>query len=280
MKKPASLEVAPPPKPFERDPVPHPEAKDIFGAIEQSREWRKQRREKAVQRSAPRWSSKAPPSEQKQDIPASLRLSVDGPNRRPRPPPRVKEPPIDNEFDMSTRRVPTSQLPAEFTSPPLAEGLLSSVKDKLGPDARPTPIQALSLKHLFSPPKGDAKWRQYLLASETGSGKSLAYMLPLLQDLKASEVADGESISHTTSSKEKLTPYNPRAIILAPTHELARQLSTTAKSVLHNIKLRVLCASQPNKSAKVTSTNASAAKLATRLANLADEHDMVVRALV
>ncbi|EKM60336.1 uncharacterized protein PHACADRAFT_246197 [Phanerochaete carnosa HHB-10118-sp] len=141
------------------------------------------------------------------------------------------------------------------------EGLLSSVIDSLGPNAQPTPIQALSLKHLFAPPKDGSKWRQYLLASETGSGKSLAYMLPVLQDLKTSELSG--QIPEAASKKGKARVVSPRAIILAPTHELSRQLSKTAKSLLHNVKLRVLCASQANHGLQ----QSSAAKMAAQLAD-------------
>ena len=79
-------------------------------------------------------------------------------------------------------------------------------------------------------------WKQFLLASETGSGKSIAYLLPVLQYLKETE---GER-------KPSKLPYSPRALVLAPTHELSRQLSSTAKSLLHNAKLRVQCASRAN----------------------------------
>ncbi len=34
--------------------------------------------------------------------------------------------------------------------------------------------------------------------------------------------------------------------MLAPTHELSRQLSSFAKSLVHTVKLRVMCASQAN----------------------------------
>ena len=52
--------------------------------------------------------------------------------------------------------------------------------------------------------------------------------------------------------------YNPRALILAPTHELSRQLSGFAKSLLHNVKLRVMCASKANvKSTKERDETAS-----------------------
>ena len=119
-------------------------------------------------------------------------------------------------------------------------GLLDSVVEVLGPHATPTPIQGLALKHLVYPwkTKEDAEqmsWREFLLASETGSGKSLAYMLPMLQDLKASELSSENPGAH--DRRDSKLHYNPRAIVLAPTHELSRQLASTAKTLLHNIKL-------------------------------------------
>ena len=86
---------------------------------------------------------------------------------------------------------------------------------------------------------------QYLLASETGSGKSIAYLLPMLHHLKKSEVASSESASPTMPSQPQRA-VNPRALVLAPTHELSRQLSSFAKGLFHGIKLRVLCASKAN----------------------------------
>ena len=125
-----------------------------------------------------------------------------------------------------------------FSSPPLIPAFSQSVADILGSSAVPTPIQALSLKHLSSLSDEPSEWKKFLLASETGSGKSLAYLLPLLQYLKMTE----GSIPNTPPS----VLVNPRALVLAPTHELSRQLSATAKSLVHHAKLRILCASKSN----------------------------------
>ncbi|KAI0684096.1 P-loop containing nucleoside triphosphate hydrolase protein [Cytidiella melzeri] len=171
--------------------------------------------------------------------------------------PQIRNP-LADEFDITTRLEPTHDLPLEFTSSPLMDGLRNSIIDVLGPRAKPTPIQSLSLKHLFAPPP-ESGWREYLLASETGSGKSFAYMLPMLQDLKTSEL---DPSVLTPSSTGPLRSINPRAIVLAPTHELSRQLSRMAKSLSHNIKLRVLCASQANKSLRSLKP-ATASKLST-----------------
>ncbi|EPQ61377.1 P-loop containing nucleoside triphosphate hydrolase protein [Gloeophyllum trabeum ATCC 11539] len=155
-------------------------------------------------------------------------------------------------------------LPTAFTSPPLMEGLVSSLHRVLGPRSSPTAIQALSIKHIVStlqvhvPDREQARrWREFLLASETGSGKSFAYLLPLLQDLKMTESNPFPDQVRETRSRASI---NPRAIVLAPTHELSRQLTSFAKSVSHDIKLRILSASRSNV------PNISSAKSASQMA--------------
>lgn len=174
---------------------------------------------------------------------------------------------------------PFKTLPDRFTSPPLFGGLLQSVHEVLGPDVRPSPIQSLSLKHLFMPPphifpstdtqeKTPEKsslapaWGEYLLASETGSGKSIAYLLPMIQYLKLTEGSPPPSPSVAPSPPlGGSLALNPRGLILAPTHELSRQLSSFAKSFLHNVRLRVLCASRANTSSSSRGTNSTASQM-------------------
>ena len=139
---------------------------------------------------------------------------------------------IAAEFDFSTAPEAPQTLPSTFSSPPLSSDLLQSVHDVLGHNARPTPIQSLTLKHLFIPPPPDAH-RCFLLASETGSGKSLAYLLPMMHDLKATE--------HLRSRRT-----GPRALVLAPTHELSRQLASFGKALAHHARLRVQSTSRAN----------------------------------
>ncbi len=165
--------------------------------------------------------------------------------------------PLSDEFDISARSVSTKELPKEFTSPPLMEGFLTSVFDVLGPNAQPTPIQALSLKHLVNE-HDSSRYYEHLLASETGSGKSMAYLLPMLHDLKQSEMNN----TQRTYPAAEHRAINPRAIVLAPTHELTRQLSGFAKELLHHNKLRVLCASRENTASR---KNVSASKMADML---------------
>lgn len=166
--------------------------------------------------------------------------------------------PLAEEFDLSASKShKPGPLPASFSSPPLLDGLRDSVLQVLGSSAFPTPIQALSLKHLFT---DTPEWRQYLLASETGSGKSIAYLLPMLHHLKKSELASSEPTSRPQRA------VNPRALVLAPTHELSRQLASFAKALLHHTKLRVLSASRANTKSTHPGTS-TASKMAAQFAD-------------
>ncbi|KAJ7057789.1 P-loop containing nucleoside triphosphate hydrolase protein [Mycena amicta] len=179
-----------------------------------------------------------------------------------------------------------SDLPKKFTTPPLLPGLQRALMDLFGPEAVPTPIQALALKWVVEPwssTKLEAEttvatdtagtYKEILLAAETGSGKSIAYLLPMLQALKMSE-------GKTTSEHSLRRAYTPRALILAPTHELARQIASSAKMLVHapDARLRVLCASRANVAARDPTlaglgkqkTNASSMKTALALSFLQD----------
>lgn len=136
----------------------------------------------------------------------------------------------------------------QFQSPPLLPGLLSCLLDSIGGEAKPFPIQSLSITHFLGPHRHTLdsfppRQSQTLLASETGSGKSIAYLLPLVQALKTTEMSgDSMALERTPTKSPRL---RPRAIILAPTHELCRQLTSYTKTLSHDVKLRILCLSNP-----------------------------------
>ncbi|CAO3669407.1 unnamed protein product [Rhizopus stolonifer] len=68
--------------------------------------------------------------------------------------------------------------------------------------------------------------KHVLVAAETGSGKTFAYLLPTIQKLK---------------QDEKLRrPNRPRALVLVPTRELINQVVKSAKSLCHVVKFRCL----------------------------------------
>jgi len=70
------------------------------------------------------------------------------------------------------------------------------------------------------------------VVAKTGSGKTLAFVLPIIELLKSQEEANG--ILSRNENKG-----HPRALILAPTRELASQIYRVFKTVSHHAKLRV-----------------------------------------
>ncbi len=78
--------------------------------------------------------------------------------------------------------------------------------------------------------------------AQTGSGKTLSYLLPLFQKLKETE-AD--------FSNQK--PGSPRALILLPIKELAIQVGEECKKISHHVKLRSRVALGGEKGKKVSS---------------------------
>jgi len=104
-------------------------------------------------------------------------------------------------------------------------GLYTELVDCLQGELRlptPTPVQSLVIPELL---KEDKESLAFLAA--TGSGKTLAYLLPLMQQLKQQEQFEDY----------ERRPRRPRLLILAPTRELAEQITHVTKSLSHSIKL-------------------------------------------
>ncbi len=76
---------------------------------------------------------------------------------------------------------------------------------------------------------GFLKRQSQVVVSETGSGKTLSYVLPMMHMLKVEEEKHGPTTERST----------PRALVLAPTRELAAQIHAVFKSASHHVKLRV-----------------------------------------
>lgn len=124
--------------------------------------------------------------------------------------------------------------PKSFDSFGLHEGLAESLVTRFGSSGRTTFIQSLSLNHFCTQTDAPSGSRT-LLGAETGSGKTFAYLLPVLHHLKATETE--EDLEAPSRKDMRLLP---RAIVLQPTHELTRQSTAMAKSLSHNAKLSIL----------------------------------------
>ncbi|KAH9839485.1 DEAD-domain-containing protein [Rhodofomes roseus] len=92
--------------------------------------------------------------------------------------------------------------------------------------AKPTSIQRAALPAILSETMDDGTPRDVFIQSQTGSGKTLSFLLPIIQDLLPLS-----SLSYIDRSIGTL------AIIIAPTRELAKQISDVLE-VLLKLRLR------------------------------------------
>eukprot|EP01116_Phalansterium_solitarium_P022362 TRINITY_DN7353_c0_g1_i1.p1 TRINITY_DN7353_c0_g1~~TRINITY_DN7353_c0_g1_i1.p1 ORF type:complete len:744 (+),score=249.24 TRINITY_DN7353_c0_g1_i1:92-2323(+) len=72
------------------------------------------------------------------------------------------------------------------------------------------------------------KRQNVMFAAQTGTGKTLAYLLPLVQQMRQDEF----------ERAVKLREKRPRALVLVPNRELADQVLAVAKSLSHYCKFR------------------------------------------
>ncbi len=89
--------------------------------------------------------------------------------------------------------------------------------------------------------------KSIIVLSETGSGKTLSYALPICSKLKTKE---DEGVKNTMNG----APY---AMIVAPTRELATQIYGVFKSISHHTKLRVRDLTGGDTNAKMKSVASS-----------------------
>eukprot|EP00978_Attheya_sp_CCMP212_P044001 scaffold297102_cov41-Attheya_sp.AAC.1 len=106
--------------------------------------------------------------------------------------------------------------------------------------SRPTEIQCECWTTMLSPLTSD---RDVIAISKTGSGKSLAFLVPLLCSLTASARAESSSKLPRNNNNKDSDPTTgtaaaafiyPRAIILAPTRVLAQQIFEVASILVKN----------------------------------------------
>ena len=84
----------------------------------------------------------------------------------------------------------------------------------------PTPIQAEAMPYLF-------EGRDFIGCAQTGTGKTAAFMLPILDHLV--KVRRPRHIGH------------PRALVLSPTRELAAQTAENVKKFSKHVQLPFAC---------------------------------------
>jgi ATP-dependent RNA helicase RhlE len=125
----------------------------------------------------------------------------------------MKESILHNSISSISPSLPPS-ISASFADLLLAEPLLRALEAENY--LTPTPIQTQAIPHLLA-------GRDLLGLAQTGTGKTAAFALPILQHLSRAPGAPGRG---------------PRALVLAPTRELALQVNESFRTYGRNLKLR------------------------------------------
>lgn len=105
----------------------------------------------------------------------------------------------------------------------VSESLLNNIQ--LCKFSSPTPIQKYSIPTVLAD-------RDLMACAQTGSGKTAAFLIPVVETLSRR----GPDTRQFQRSK-----YYPRALILAPTRELAQQIHVEARKLLYCSGMRAVC---------------------------------------
>ncbi|KAG0209999.1 pre-mRNA processing RNA-helicase [Mortierella sp. GBA30] len=108
----------------------------------------------------------------------------------------------------------------KWTQAGLPPGCMQVIKDKLN-YAAPTSIQCQAIPAIMS-------GRDVIAVAKTGSGKTIAFILPMLRHIKDQRPLESME--------------GPIAIIMTPTRELAVQIHKECKNFLKVLNLRAVCA--------------------------------------
>ena len=105
-----------------------------------------------------------------------------------------------------------------MTLPSVFAGLIEPLQRAVAEEGytTPTPIQQQAIPHLL-------EGRDLLGCAQTGTGKTAAFTLPLLQEL--------------TNKPKVAPPGRPRALILTPTRELAAQIGDSIKTYGRHVNI-------------------------------------------
>nr|XP_029509293.1 probable ATP-dependent RNA helicase DDX28 [Oncorhynchus nerka] len=133
-----------------------------------------------------------------------------------------RTPPVVTEIqDEEGDKLKEKSKPITFHNLHLCPDLVEALgKDNI---TRPTTVQLQTIPKLL-------KGYNILCTAETGSGKTLSYLLPVIHKLQAEKAADSESIETTPST---------RSVIIVPSRELADQVSAVARSLCGPFRLMV-----------------------------------------
>ena len=164
---------------------------------------------------------------------------------------------VDDALPAQPELDTTTTTPDLFAAFGLDESLLRAVRD-LG-FTQPTPVQSKTIPLAMKPLAEGAAFNDLMVSSQTGSGKTAAYLLPVLHtlhaELRAQEaraqaerqraideaMAAGKQPPKAPKRKNPMDPRNfkpatPGALVLCPTRELAQQVAHDAIDLARHMR--------------------------------------------
>ncbi|MFJ4288874.1 DEAD/DEAH box helicase [Cupriavidus sp. NPDC089707] len=156
---------------------------------------------------------------------------------------QIIESPLD-KLDAMLNGSPAAEAQAATETPATESGFA-----KLGLDAAilralselnyntPTPVQAQAIPAFLA-------GRDLLVSSQTGSGKTAAFMLPAIQRISEMPAPQRstEPAKRMKGKRPRPSPAQPALLVLTPTRELALQVTEAAAKYGRNLR-RIVCAS-------------------------------------
>ncbi len=160
--------------------------------------------------------------------------------------------PANDRDDHVAATTPTSPAPQvdAFAAFGLSAPLLAAVRD-LGYTA-PTPVQVKTIPLAMTPKVNGSPYNDLMVSSQTGSGKTAAYLLPLLHTLfvdqqqreRDAQAERERMVARGEKPPKRQFPMHPRhfkaatpgALVLCPTRELAQQVAHDAIELVRHIR--------------------------------------------
>ncbi|WP_445263591.1 DEAD/DEAH box helicase [Ramlibacter sp. PS4R-6] len=123
--------------------------------------------------------------------------------------------------------------PNGFAKMALAPELMRAIED-LG-FTQPTPVQEQTIPMALPTTDSAASHIDLMVSSQTGSGKTAAFLLPVLHTIIGQ--AAGKTAPHPARAKSrKFEPAAPQALVLCPTRELAQQVGQDAIDLVRHTR--------------------------------------------
>ncbi|CAD7954778.1 unnamed protein product [Amoebophrya sp. A25] len=133
-----------------------------------------------------------------------------------------KSDPFYGEHNISVSGCPTPKPATSFKDSGLPQEISTLCEKKFGASGKPSPIQAVAWPLIL-------QGKDVFGIAKTGSGKSLAFVLPYL----AKRLAENSGVN-TSSGKKN---HYPAMVCMAPTKELVQQIAEVAEEFTSKLKM-------------------------------------------